>query len=89
MSRLRLAFDTRAAHSALVSRLTTARILRGLPVYTTGPHTAPLLSGCDANVQSAGMAAKIVIDRNSLTMKAERGAKGDDSQRRQLTPPPV
>ena len=52
-----------------------------------GPHTAPMLSGFD--VPTAGVAATIVSDRNSLTMRAERGEKGDDAQWRQLATPPV
>ena len=59
------------------------------PSRFAGPHTAPLLSGYDASVPSAGMAATIVIGRNSFTMRAERGTKGDDAQWLQLAPSPT
>ena len=59
------------------------------PSLVAGPHTAPLLSGCDASVLSAGMAAAIVIDCDGFTMIPERGAEDGDAQWRQLASPPT
>ena len=50
------------------------------PSLVGGPHTAPLLSGGDASVPSAGMAAALMIDRYGFTMIAERGAEDGDAQ---------
>ena len=80
-SRLRHASGTPCARQSLDNG--------AIPSRFAGPHTAPLLSGYDASVPSAGMAATIVIGRNSLTMRAERGAKGDGAQWLQLAPSPV
>ena len=80
-SRLRHASGTPCARQSLDNG--------AIPSRFAGPHTAPLLSGYDASVSSAGMAATIVVGHNSLMMRAKRGAKGDDAQWLQLESSPV
>ena len=86
MIRLGLVFDMRSSGTSCARQSLDNG---AIPLRFAGPHTAPLLSGYDASVPSAGMAGTIVIGRSSLTMEAERGAKGDDAQWLQLAPLPV
>ena len=81
--------ESRLRHASGTSCARQSSDKVAIPSQFAGPHTAPLLSGYDASAPSAGMAATIVIGRNSFTMRAERGTKGDDAQWLQLAPSPV